>query len=438
MRRRVLAGGLVLLLAGCGFVLGLDPPTYDGPLSTPDSSVETGPVEAAAPILPGKLDDPTRWATYDGAGGGYMVGPFDGRFIYFVRATDVDGVDAGLTGSRILRYDTKGAAFDDPKAWTQFDPEVALSTTGPHAIAVMEGKYLVIAASADNTFLRYDTTRPENDFGFSSSWETYDASQLKVGNPSGYNAAVPLPAGGGVMFNNGLAYTPLIHKGDAFDAGWQVTAFDGGTFPGGCGNTYNAVCAANRIFFTPGGSGGTACVVRYDPAKSYVDGFESFDVSDLGEESTFFAGGVASPQHLYLTQFNTHDASAPTRILRKPLDGALDAGWEGQPTNTKNPLARGFIGGAWDGRYLYFAPYPAPTTTVIFERYDTTLGFTDSNSWDVAAGAALGIPANRYWGAAFDGQYVYYSSYSALGNEKTAFARFKAWDTPIAVPPICR
>jgi hypothetical protein len=432
-----LAGGLVLLLAGCSVVLGLDPPTYDGPLSTPDSSVEAAPVEAAAPILPGKLDDPTRWATYDGQGGGYMVGPFDGKFIYFVRSYDVDGPDAGLTGSRILRYDTRSASFTDPKAWTAFDPEVALATTGPHAAAVMEGKYLVIAALADTVFLRYDTTRPDLDFGFSSSWETYEASKLP-GNPAGYTAAVPLPGDAGAMFNNGAAYTPLIHRGDSFKEGWEVTTFDGGTFPGGCATTFNGVCTGNHLFFTPAGSGSTACLVRYDPSKSFLEGFESFDVASLGEESALIAGGVASPQHLYLTQFQTHDAAAPTRILRKPVEGALDAGWESQPTNTKNPLARGNVGGTYDGRFVYFAPYPAPTTTVIFERYDTQGGFNDPNAWDVAAGAALGIPANRYWGAVFDGQYVYYSSYTPLGNEKAAFARFKAWDTPIAVPPACR
>lgn len=435
MRRRVLAGGLLLLLAGCSVVLGLDPPTYDGPISTPDATVDTTTPEAAAPILPGKLDDPARWSTYKGPGGGYVAGPFDGRFIYFLRSSDQDGADAGLTGSRILRYDTQAAAFDEPKAWTTFDPEVALGTTGPHVAATLEGKHLVVGAYADNVFLRFDTTQKETDFGFSSSWERYDATELHPGTTR-YSGAVAV-ADGGTLFSNGTGYVPLIHRGESFDAGWESTEYDGGTFPGSCGTTSTGLCSPKTAFLTPAGSEKIACLARYDVSKTLATGFDSFDLTELGDDYAFISGGVMSPQHLYLTQYNTRDAAAPTRVFRRPLEGALDAGWEGQPTNGKNPLTRGFIGGVYDGRYIYFSPYPAPTTTVIFARYDTTLGFNDANAWDIAAGAAMGIPANRYWGAVFDGQYVYYSAYVGLGNEPPTFARFKAFDTKMPVPPAC-
>lgn len=423
----------MLLLAGCSVVLGLDPPSYE-PVVPPDAANDTGPVEAASPIVPGKLDDPARWSTFKGQGGGYLAGPFDGRFLYFVRTNDADGVDAGLTGSRILRYDTQSTAFDDPAAWVAFDPEVSLGTTGPHVAATMEGKYLVVGAYADTIFLRYDTTRPPNDFGFSSSWETFDAKALNEGALM-YQGAIPL-ADGGTLFTNGERYLPLLHRGEALDAGWELTELDGGTFP--CAVTSAGACTQKAAFLTPSGSDKIACLARYDTAKSLAAGLESFDLTALDDEHAFISGGVATSQHLYLTQYNTHDAAAPIRVFRKPLDGPLDAGWEGHPTNGKNPLTRGFLGGAYDGRWIYFAPYPAPTTTVIFARYDTTLGFDDTNAWEITAGAALGIPANRYWGAAFDGQYVYYAPYVGLGNEAPTFVRFKAFDTPTAVPPVCR
>lgn len=126
------------------------------------------------------------------------------------------------------------------------------------------------------------------------------------------------------------------------------------------------------------------------------------------------------------------------KLLRRPHTGALDAGWESQPTNLKNPLTRGFIGGVYDGRFLYLSPYPVGTQNVFYARYDTTLLLSDASAWDVVAGAALGIPATRSWGAVFDGQYVYYTSYAGLGTDGNVFARFKAYDTKIPVPPICR
>lgn len=431
-RQGVIAGGF-LLLAGCGLVLGLDPPTYDGPIpageaGAPDVSVP----EAAAPIPPGKLDDPSRWATYKGPSGSYQAGAFDGKYVYFVRAGDVDGPDAGLTGSRILRYDTSAAAFDDDSAWATFDPEVALGTTGPHATAVMDGKYLIIGAFEDHVFLRFDTTQMPSNFGFSSAWETFDATGL--GPTVGFNASVPID--GGTLFNNSGVLNPAIHKGEQLDAGWETAALDAGTFA--CPSTYTAGCVGTQAFFFPAGSNQIACLARYDTTKPLADGFDSIDLGTFGEEWLFLASGLATKDHLYLTQYNSKDAAAPVQVLRKAIGGELDAGWERQPTNLKNPLARGFVGGTYDGRFVYFAPYPAPTTTAVFARYDTTLGFNDPNAWDIAAGAALGIPSNRYWGAMFDGQYVYYPSYTALGGEPSAFARFKAYDTKIAVPPTCR
>lgn len=433
MRLRLLAGTSLLVLGGCGLFLGLDEPTFDGPLSIGDGgSADGASTDAApAPILAAALDAPDRWSTYAKSGGGFTAGPFDGRFIYFLRATDVDGADAGLTGARVLRYDTQATAFDDDAAWTSYDMEGPLGVTGGHVAAVLDGKYLVIGPRDDAKFIRFDTSLAPNEFGFDTNWEVFD------GPAGGYKAA--LPVDGGLVFNNGPLLTPVEHLGSAFDAGWTTAQLDAGTF--GCANTHQGICAGGQLFFGPAGSDTTSCLSRFDPSVAPFGtnaGWDSVDVATLADENAFLLGMVASDQHMYVTQYSTHDAAAPVRVLRKPFAGNLDAGWESEPTNVKNPLTRGFLGGAWDGRYLYFAPYPTPTTTVIFSRYDTQGGFTDDAAWSVAAGAALGIPSNRFWGAVFDGQYVYYPSYVGLNAETPTFARFKAYDQKIAVPAQCR
>jgi len=422
-------------------VLGLDPPSYDGPLSSPDGATETATVDATPPNPPGKLDDPARWSTYKSQGASYVAGPFDGRFIYFIRAADDDGPDAGLTGSRILRYDTTVEKFDEPSAWTAFDPEVSVGTTGPHLAAVLDGQWLVVAGYADGIFIRFNTQSPSNDFGFASSWETFDAKGL-ASNSLGYDTAVPIANDGGIAYTNAGRLSALKHTGnDVFDGGWQAAPFDAGaesTF--GCSATREGACVGTQLYLGPAANGTTACLARWDETKPFNEqtSWESFDINKLGEDFAQVHGTITTDRHLYFTQYNTKDAAAPVKLIRRPLNGALDAGWESQATNIKNPLTRGFIGGVFDGRFLYLSPYPVGTQNVIYTRYDTTIALADPAAWDVVAGAALGIPANRSWGAVFDGQYVYYTSYAALDNGGATFARFKAYDYKVPLPPTCR
>ena len=344
----------------------------------------------------------------------------------------MDGPDAGLTGARVLRYDTTSTAFDDDAARTSYDMEGPLGVNGGHIAAVLDGKYLVIGPRDDSNFIRFDTSLAPTEFGFDTSWEVFDASGLGA-TETGFTAA--LPVDGGALFTNAGHLTPMEHQGDAFDAGWQVAQLDAGVF--GCANTHGGICAGGQLFFGPAGGNASSCLARFDPSVAPFGtnaGWDSVDLATLADENGFLSGMVADNQHMYVTQYSTHDAAAPVQILRRPFAGNLDAGWEAQPTNVKNPLTRGFVGGAFDGRYVYFAPYPTPSTTVIFSRYDTTLAFGDETAWTIAAGDALAIPSNRFWGAVFDGQYVYFPSNTPLNGETPTFARFKAYDTKIAVP----
>jgi len=67
---------------------------------------------------------------------------------------------------------------------------------------------------------------------------------------------------------------------------------------------------------------------------------------------------------------------------------------------------------AFDGRYVYFAPYAAAT----FVRFDTQGTFTNSSDWQqmsmstAQGGTALG---DAYDGMTFDGRYVYFTPKSS-------------------------
>jgi len=74
----------------------------------------------------------------------------------------------------------------------------------------------------------------------------------------------------------------------------------------------------------------------------------------------------------------------------------------------------GYNGGAFDGRYIYFAPYD---NNVEYHgkvlRYDTNESFLAASSWAAYDPGANGVgnDPDGYMGAAFDGRYVYFAPY---------------------------
>ena len=92
--------------------------------------------------------------------------------------------------------------------------------------------------------------------------------------------------------------------------------------------------------------------------------------------------------------------------LRSTMDAfeTYDAG------DTDGLNTRGFFGAVFDGRYVYFSPqYNGEERHGNVLRYDTHRDFHDSGSWSgYAAGNTSGLKAKGYYGAVFDGRYVYF------------------------------
>ena len=70
----------------------------------------------------------------------------------------------------------------------------------------------------------------------------------------------------------------------------------------------------------------------------------------------------------------------------------------------------GYYGAEFDGRYVYFVPYQNDSGYFgDVMRYDTQGDFTNINSWShYDYGAACGVDLDGYRGAEFDGRYVYF------------------------------
>ncbi len=114
-------------------------------------------------------------------------------------------------------------------------------------------------------------------------------------------------------------------------------------------------------------------------------------------------------------------------------DGALDGGDSGKPvyldwsdagvwTVYQSPPEMGsaYLGGAFDGRYVYFTPIDHTSKVV---RYDTTLPFAASGSWSAFDAPGL-LGTQGFYGAAFDGRYVYFAGGNGLSGTPNLSARF--------------
>ena len=310
----------------------------------------------------GEFTDSESWNAYDAGNTsglntkGYYGAVFDGRYVYFVPRTD------GLVmHSRVLRYDTEGE-FTDEKSWCAHDAGNPVS----YQAAAFDGRYIYFAPGYEGDFralsgkvLRYDT---KGEFTDNESYITYDA-----GNTMGL----------------------------------ETKCYDGAVFDG------------RYVYFAPLDSIGM--MLRYDTKREFTDA-ESWSAYDAryvsGLKMGSCVGAVFDGRYVYFVPY------AHSVVLRYDTNGeftdkrswnAYDAG------NTDGLNTRGYDGAVFDGKYIYFIPfwegedlYKGFHGKVL--RYDTTGKFTDEESWSAYdAGNTGGLATVGFNGGAFDGRFIYFA-----------------------------
>ena len=248
--------------------------------------------------------DSAGWAAYDmGVDISKQSAAFDGRFIYFCPGYEHGKGDEIVGSSKIIRFDTI-SPFKDPSSYRVLDVSRLLrAETGNYDGAVFAGRYVYFVPLTSGVVLRYDTT---GDYDAAVSWSTFDAKPL------------------GMKMNVGAM-------------------FDG-----------------RFLYFAAYGNG---IIVRYDTGGGFTD----------------------------RGNWTSYDAS---------VTGGLDTA--------------GFDGGFFDGRYVYFAPFVSPRKDggynfhTNYLRYDTVGEFDNPSSWSSHDASAVdGLPTIGYNGGAFDGRFIY-------------------------------
>jgi hypothetical protein len=396
-----------------------------------DAEEDGGPGDAAAPVPCANLDRLDEAGTVyaaleaDEEGGAspwdafdttllprhqaFSGGTFDGRYVYFAgRGTVVARYDTTATGG-------SGDAFHSLGSWNEFDVS-SLGIPGGFEGAVFDGRYVyfvpyLAGTTHTSVVARFDTAAPAGDAGASilsgipasglsttSSWAMFDLSTLAP------DAGTPLGGYWGAGFDGRYVYFVPHNDGAPFGVvvRYDTTTADAGAASGaahdaGAGDA--GVSDAGSVVATFG-----------EPGQ-----WQTFDLSTLGPTAIGYLGAVFDGTNMYFVPsvndaFNAELHGGGSGIAaRFRAAGPFDAGssWSTFDMTTVNGLLANFMGGAFDGQFLYMAP----RASGIVARYNTLGAFTSGAAWstyDVTRLFPASAPTPDFAGAAFDGRFVYF------------------------------
>jgi hypothetical protein len=393
---------------------------------------ETGPDGSAC--LPAGYHDMTQsgfWSLFDtsmvvtGNPQEFAGGTFDGRYL----------VLAPYQTGFAVQLDTH-APFGDKGSWSSYDvSSVSGGTTGFFG-AAFDGQYTYFTpysagtqATDDGVVVRYDS---KGTFGDSSSWSRFDAQSVNM-NAEGF--AGEAFDGQYVYFVPDLENLAVKMDTKAYGQSSSLSFFDMTLLGNQTVGYLGAVYDGHHVNFVPDES---TVVAQYDTADSFdaVGSWETFNVASITAPGTEFVGGVFDGRYLYLVP-NSTDTATSSKVPRydTTADIRSSGSWTVFDVSQVNSGASGFLGGAYDGRYVYFVPWanlwnPSQMTEPSFDgvivRYDTTTNdFGEASSWSYFDTATLSSNASGFFGAVFDGRYLY-----LVPDVGTYVARFDALCPP--------
>jgi hypothetical protein len=329
-----------------------------------------GPELGAGPCAH-DFTDPNCWAEFDATsvhgGGTFFGGAFDHRYVYFVSA-------GNTTTNNVVRYDTQ-ADFGAAGSWSAFNTVSAGARAYSFQGAVFDGRYLYLSPFEPNVMgnvvTRYDT---QGTFTSPAAWSTFDQTTLP----------------GTIMY--------LSFVGGAFDGRYVYFSPNCGVYGYWRGN-----------------------VVRYDTQGTFgtAAAWSMFNTETLASNAAGYLGSVFDGRYVYFMRWGDLSSGAidtNPAIVRYDTRASFTApgSWTiFDPRPVTSVIT--FSGGAFDGRYVYFAPNDRGTTL----RYDTQADFSSNSSWSTFNMGTLDQRVVSTLGATFDGRYVYFIP------EKTGIINFQ-------------
>ncbi|MCM8777621.1 MAG: hypothetical protein NC905_05105, partial [Candidatus Omnitrophica bacterium] len=134
--------------------------------------------------------------------------------------------------------------------------------------------------------------------------------------------------------------------------------------------------------------------------------FEAFDAGKTeGLDTTGFLGAIFDGRYIYFVPQCNTEGRRHGYVLRYDTHSPFknQESWESyNAEHTSGLNTVGYYGAAFDGRYIYFVPRISRTK---FLRYDTKKPFKSPESWSAFD---LGLDI-QYQGCGYDGRYIYFA-----------------------------
>ncbi|MBI4705448.1 MAG: hypothetical protein HY744_30505, partial [Deltaproteobacteria bacterium] len=212
--------------------------------------------------------------------------------------------------------------------------------------------------------------------------------------------------------------TPSTIYSDVADPGkWSM--FDAATVNGGAKGYQGGVFDGRYVYFVPHHNGMPnyfGLVTRYDTQGSFGDkgAWTTFDTTSVNGGAKGFLGGVFDGRYVYLVPH--YNGGYNGIVARYDSQAAFQqqGSWATFDVTAVHNEARGFFGGVFDGRYVYLVPCHngMPNHNGRVARYDTKGAFDQNGSWATFDVNAVKTGARGFHhGGVFDGRYVYFSPY---------------------------
>jgi hypothetical protein len=396
---------------------------------------ESAPVDAGADAAVTDIASGDNWSVFNVntlvSGASFLGGVYDGHNVYFVPKN-----------GRTVRYDTT-LAFSDGASWTQFDLQPLIGANKGLFSGTFDGRYVYYAADGTSQTAfnaraaRFDT---QGAFADAGSWQAFTTSSLfdaGAGGASGsfYDGTkvVFMPASAGLDAGNpdaALVYTRSVlteHKpGPDFADASAWTATEGSSFVQSLATSGFEGVAFDGKTYAYQSSPFSPQVLRVKRPSTA----EIFDLTTLVGDGRGYLGAVFDGRYVYYapTFQGTAGSFGPNGVaMRYDTQAAFNqlGSYQKFDIETVKAGARGYAGGVFDGRFVYYVP--AFTTTII--RFDTTQPFINGTAWTYFDASSI-AQSQSFTGGVFDGQYVYFIP--ASGG---FVLRFKARNERIAPPP---
>jgi hypothetical protein len=347
----------------------------------------------------------------------YTGATYDGRYVYYC-ATNSD---------TFVAYDTT-QFFATIASWQQIAMSSAQGNTAldtAYAGATFDGRYVYMAPSFSDTFIRYDTQR---SFTAITSWQQMpqDSATGFAAIDGSYNGCTfdgryiyysPLAADTFVRYDTKVSFTDITS--------WAHIPMSSAQGAAGDVQYQGCVCDGQYVYYTPRSSN---TFIRYDTTASFTAAASWAQISftnavgGASPGSEAFAGATFDGRYVYYCAVNSDT------FVRydTTLSFTATASWERIGMNsatgfTADDLA--FNSCKCDGKFVYFMPSNFNTMM----RFDTTLPFTSVSSWvQLAVSSAIGgtNTGATFASGTFDGTHIYYTPRSC-----DSFVRFCANNT---------